>query len=93
MRQNPDNQSTATFLQGAYDVFNCTVKYNQHPFSLILLNVFTYTYTKMLKFPMSCRNVKVKLYLCFADLALCHEGVCGSGCIDPHFLDLGPSWR
>jgi hypothetical protein len=22
-----------------------------------------------------------------------HEGVWGSGCIDPHFLDLGTSWR
>jgi hypothetical protein len=25
--------------------------------------------------------------------ALLHEGVWGSGCIDPHFLDLGTSWR
>jgi hypothetical protein len=25
--------------------------------------------------------------------ALRHEGVWGSGCIDPHFLDLGTSWR
>jgi hypothetical protein len=23
----------------------------------------------------------------------CHEGVWGSGCIDPHFLHLGTSWR
>jgi hypothetical protein len=22
-----------------------------------------------------------------------HEGVWGSGCIDPHFLDLGTGWR
>jgi hypothetical protein len=22
-----------------------------------------------------------------------HEGVCGSGFIDPHFLDLGSSWE
>jgi hypothetical protein len=25
--------------------------------------------------------------------ALRHEVVWGSGCIDPHFLDLGTSWR
>jgi hypothetical protein len=31
--------------------------------------------------------------LCFTNWALCHEGVWGSGCIDPHFLDLGTSWR
>jgi hypothetical protein len=24
---------------------------------------------------------------------LTHEGVWESGCIDPHFLDLGTSWR
>jgi hypothetical protein len=24
---------------------------------------------------------------------LCHEGIWGSGGIDPHFLDLGTSWR
>jgi hypothetical protein len=26
-------------------------------------------------------------------MALCHEGVWGSGCIDPHFLDFSTSWR
>jgi hypothetical protein len=26
-------------------------------------------------------------------LSLCHEDVCGSGCIDPCILDLGTSWR
>jgi hypothetical protein len=25
--------------------------------------------------------------------ALRHEGVWGSGCVDPHFLGLGTSWR
>jgi hypothetical protein len=25
--------------------------------------------------------------------ALCHEGIWGSGCIDPRFLDLATSWR
>jgi hypothetical protein len=33
------------------------------------------------------------LSLCLTDWALCHEGVWGSGCIDPYFLDLGTSWR
>jgi hypothetical protein len=38
-------------------------------------------------------KVKVKLSLCLTNLALRHEGVWRSGCIDPHFLDLGISWR
>jgi hypothetical protein len=36
---------------------------------------------------------KVKLSLCLTNQALRHEGVWGSGCIDPHFFDLGTSWR
>jgi hypothetical protein len=36
---------------------------------------------------------KVKLSRCLTNQALCHEGVWGSGCIDPHFLDLGSCWR
>jgi hypothetical protein len=36
---------------------------------------------------------KVKFTLCFTNEALLHEGVWGSGCIDPYFLDLGSSWR
>jgi hypothetical protein len=36
--------------------------------------------------------VKVKLSLCLTTYALRHEGVLGSGSIDPHFLDLGTSW-
>jgi hypothetical protein len=35
----------------------------------------------------------VKLFLCLTNWARRHEGVCWSGCIDPHFLDLGTSWR
>jgi hypothetical protein len=35
----------------------------------------------------------VKSSLCLSNEALLHEGVWGSGCIDPHFLDLGTSWR
>jgi hypothetical protein len=35
----------------------------------------------------------VKLSLCLANYALCHEDVRESGCIDPRFLDLGTSWR
>jgi hypothetical protein len=35
---------------------------------------------------------KVKLSLCLTNGTLRHEGVWGSGCIDPHFLDLGTSW-
>jgi hypothetical protein len=37
--------------------------------------------------------VKVKMYLYVTNLALRHEGVWGSGYIDPHFLDFGTSWR
>jgi hypothetical protein len=36
---------------------------------------------------------KVKLSLCLANQALRHEDVSGSGCIDPHSLDLGTSCR
>jgi hypothetical protein len=39
------------------------------------------------------KKVKVKLSLCLTTYALRHEGVCGSGCIDPNCLDLGTSWR
>jgi hypothetical protein len=38
-----------------------------------------------------CKN-KVKLSLCLTNSALRHEGVGGSGCIDPCLLDLGTSW-
>jgi hypothetical protein len=37
-------------------------------------------------------NKKVNLSLCLQNWALCHEGVCGSGCIDPHFLEFDTSW-
>jgi hypothetical protein len=36
------------------------------------------------------KSCKVK---CLTNQALCHEDVWGSVCIDPHFLDLGTSWR
>jgi hypothetical protein len=39
------------------------------------------------------KGKKVKLSLCLTNYALRHEGVWESGCIDPHFLDLGTSWR
>jgi hypothetical protein len=39
------------------------------------------------------KKEKVNLSLCLTTKALLHEGVWGSGCIDPHFLDLGTSWR
>jgi hypothetical protein len=36
---------------------------------------------------------KVKLSLCLTNQAIRHEGVWGSGCMDPRILDLGISWR
>jgi hypothetical protein len=36
---------------------------------------------------------KVKLSPCLTNQALCHEGVWGNGCINPHFLGLGTSWK
>jgi hypothetical protein len=36
---------------------------------------------------------KVNLSLRSTNYALRHEGEWGSGCIGPHFLDLGTSWR
>jgi hypothetical protein len=38
-------------------------------------------------------KVRVKLSLSSTNKAPCQEGVWSSGCIDPHFLDLGTSWR
>jgi hypothetical protein len=35
----------------------------------------------------------VKLSPGLINYTLRHEGVWGSGCMDPHFLDLGTSWR
>jgi hypothetical protein len=32
---------------------------------------------------------KVKLYVCLTNQTLHHEDVWGSGCIDPHILDIG----
>jgi hypothetical protein len=37
------------------------------------------------------RGKKLKLSLCLTNQALHHEGVWGSGCIDPRFLDLESS--
>jgi hypothetical protein len=42
---------------------------------------------------MYSREVTVKLSLCLTNYALHHEGVWGSGCIEPYFLDLSTSWR
>jgi hypothetical protein len=39
------------------------------------------------------QSCKVNLSLCLTNEPLHPEGVWGSGCIDPHFLDLGTSWR
>jgi hypothetical protein len=39
------------------------------------------------------KKKKVKLSLCLTNSALRHEDLWGSGCIDPHFLDLNTSWR
>jgi hypothetical protein len=35
----------------------------------------------------------VKFSLCLVNYTLRHQDVCGSGCIDPRFLDLGTSWE
>jgi hypothetical protein len=40
----------------------------------------------------SRNKVKVKLSLCLTNYPLRHEGVWGSGCIDPRILDLGGEW-
>jgi hypothetical protein len=38
-------------------------------------------------------KVNVKLSLCLTNKTQSHEGAWESGCIDPHFLDLGTIWR
>jgi hypothetical protein len=37
--------------------------------------------------------LNVNLSLCLTNEALLHEGVWKSGCVDPHFLDIGTGWR
>jgi hypothetical protein len=65
----------------------------------VLKNVYSVTQIReMLKLwhGFHCREtiLKVrKLSSCLTNQALRHEGVCGNGCIDPRFLDLGTSWR
>jgi hypothetical protein len=39
------------------------------------------------------KKKKRKMSLGLTNYVLCHGGVRGRGCIDPHFLDLGTSWR
>jgi hypothetical protein len=41
--------------------------------------------------PLLCKTIG-KVSLCFTNYALRHEGLWESGCIDPHFVDLGTSW-
>jgi hypothetical protein len=43
--------------------------------------------------PLLAGKVKVKLSLYLTNQALRHEDAWGSGCIDPHYLDRGTSWR
>jgi hypothetical protein len=40
-----------------------------------------------------CISGKGKVVPVLNYLSTRHEGVLGSGCIDPQFLDLGTSWR
>jgi hypothetical protein len=47
--------------------------------------------TTILPIRLHSKKVKMSLYLTIS--ALRHEGVWGSGCIDPHFLDFGTNWR
>jgi hypothetical protein len=44
-------------------------------------------------YSVAVRPCKVKLSLCLSNWALCHEGIWGSGYIDPHFLNLSTSWK
>jgi hypothetical protein len=60
-----------------------------HSIFIIISNSSSKSYTH---FPF-VGKVKVKLSPCLTNEALRHEDVWGSGCIDPHFLDLGTSWR
>jgi hypothetical protein len=52
--------------------------------SAFLIYIYIYIYRRI---------ISVKLSLCLTNWALRHEDVWGSGCIDPHFLDLDTIWR
>jgi hypothetical protein len=63
-----------------------TCKVSRHLGKLLKLyteNFKNWSHTELLKFKMIKWIKKVKLF----------EGVWGSGCIDPYFLDLRTSWR
>jgi hypothetical protein len=52
-----------------------------------------YTGTVFFSLHDAVSKIKVMLSFCLSNSALLREGVLGSGCIDPHFLDVGTSWR
>jgi hypothetical protein len=53
---------------------------NRNPLS------FEFYRNQFLKFSVEKKGKKVKLSLCLTNEALCHEGIWGSRCIDPHFF-------
>jgi hypothetical protein len=67
----------------------CTAQLHPHNAIRDTLHAYTELYSTYV----SSRVVKVNLSLCLTNKALRHEGVWRSGCIDPHFLDLGTNWR
>jgi hypothetical protein len=71
---------TLTFLQSYVNIL-----FQRHDFFVYLLVILLTLLYKT--------KIKVKLSLCLTNFALRHEGVWGSGCGDPYFLDLGTSWR
>jgi hypothetical protein len=51
----------------------------------------TFTFGNTLRLTVNVKKKKCKAVPALNE-ALRHEGVLGSGCIDPGFLDLGSSW-
>jgi hypothetical protein len=56
----------------------------------VVLNLFSASCCYLTNDEILCT---AKLSLCLTNYALHYEGVWESGCIDPHFLDIGTSWR
>jgi hypothetical protein len=59
----------------------------QLAFSFFSLSLETYSRDLIPRFKHAVwKRIQVNLSLCLTKWALCHEGVWGSGCIDPHIL-------
>jgi hypothetical protein len=91
------NTQSLTFRTPIWRNVSRPVKHYFQPLGALFRNIFSKYTSLVVRTQTSTSNdmvkVKVNLSLCLNNEAPGHEGVRGSGCINPHFLDLGISWR